>query len=144
MPLGCWSDDPDWSFHSFHGEIGLHLIRSHHDDSLFIFRSMGDEPAKCEGASSNFRPKGRKFGSAFRTTHMDLQEESDWDGHNSSLRRLWGPWVLVGKILKSTFQMNLILSPYSSGVKYNRQNDVQTSRHGLSHLYLVQPTSGPS
>ena len=53
------------------------LILLNHDDGLLIFRSMGDEPAKCEGASSNFRPKGRKFGSAFRTTHMDLQEESD-------------------------------------------------------------------
>ena len=28
MSLGCWSDDLDWSFHSLHREIGLHLIRS--------------------------------------------------------------------------------------------------------------------
>ena len=28
MPLGCWSDDLDWSFHSLHREIGLYLIRS--------------------------------------------------------------------------------------------------------------------
>ena len=53
------------------------LMLLNHDDGLLIFRSMGDEPAKCEGASSNLTPKGRKFGLAFRTTHMDLQEESD-------------------------------------------------------------------
>jgi len=28
MALGCWSDDPDWSFHSLHEELGLHLICS--------------------------------------------------------------------------------------------------------------------
>ena len=28
MPLGCWSGGPDWSLHSFHGEVGLHLICS--------------------------------------------------------------------------------------------------------------------
>ena len=27
-PLGCWSDGPDWSFHSLNGEVGLHLICS--------------------------------------------------------------------------------------------------------------------
>ena len=27
-PLGCWSDDPDWSFHILYGEVGLHLICS--------------------------------------------------------------------------------------------------------------------
>ena len=26
--LGCWANDSDWSFHSLHGEIGLHLICS--------------------------------------------------------------------------------------------------------------------
>ena len=28
MPLGCWSGGPDWSLHSLHGEIDLHLICS--------------------------------------------------------------------------------------------------------------------
>ena len=27
IPLGCWSNDLDWSFHNLHGEVGLHLIR---------------------------------------------------------------------------------------------------------------------
>ena len=25
IPLGCWSNDSDWSFHSLHEEVGLHL-----------------------------------------------------------------------------------------------------------------------
>ena len=28
IPLRCWSNDSDWSFHSFHGYVSLHLIRS--------------------------------------------------------------------------------------------------------------------
>ena len=28
MPLGCWSDDTDWSFYSLHEEIGLHFPSS--------------------------------------------------------------------------------------------------------------------
>jgi hypothetical protein len=59
-----------------------------HGDCLFIFRNMSEEPAKCEGASNKFGPRGSKFGPAFRTMHLDLQEAPDWDGHNSSLRRL--------------------------------------------------------
>ena len=27
-PLGYWSDGPDWSLHSLHGEVGLHMICS--------------------------------------------------------------------------------------------------------------------
>ena len=30
VPLGCWSNDSDWSFHSLHRKVSLHLIRSHH------------------------------------------------------------------------------------------------------------------
>jgi len=26
IPLRCWSNDSDWSFHSLHEEVGLHLI----------------------------------------------------------------------------------------------------------------------
>ena len=29
IPLGCWSNDSDWRFHSLHGEVGLHLICCH-------------------------------------------------------------------------------------------------------------------
>ena len=29
ISIGCWSDGPDWSFHNLHGDVGLHLIRSH-------------------------------------------------------------------------------------------------------------------
>jgi len=57
------------------------LILLNHDDGLLIFRSMGDEPAKCEGASSKFGPGGRsdniQLGPAFRTTRLDLQEVPD-------------------------------------------------------------------
>ena len=57
------------------------LILLNHDDGLLIFRSMGHEPAKCEGVSSKFRPGGRsnniQLGSAFRTTRSDLQEVPD-------------------------------------------------------------------
>ena len=57
------------------------LMLLNHDDGLLIFRSMGDEPAKCEGVSSKFRPGGRsnniQLGSAFRTTRSDLQEVPD-------------------------------------------------------------------
>ena len=27
-PIGYWSDGPDWSLHSLHGEVGLHMICS--------------------------------------------------------------------------------------------------------------------
>ena len=37
IPLGCWSNDSDWSFHSLHEEIGLHLIRSLYKKSKLIF-----------------------------------------------------------------------------------------------------------
>jgi hypothetical protein len=54
----------------------------------FIFRNMSEEPIKCKGASSKFKPGGRsdnsqlgparsKIGPAFRTTHSDLQEARD-------------------------------------------------------------------
>ena len=26
IPLGCWSNDSDWSFHNLYREVGLHLI----------------------------------------------------------------------------------------------------------------------
>jgi hypothetical protein len=57
-------------------------------DDEFIFRNMSEEPAKCEGASNKFGPRGRshnsqfgprgsKFGQAFQTTHLDLQKAPD-------------------------------------------------------------------
>jgi hypothetical protein len=59
-----------------------------HDHRLFIFRNMGEEPDKCEGASNKFAPGGRsdnsqfgprgsKFKLAFWTTYSDLQEAPD-------------------------------------------------------------------
>ena len=30
IPFGCWFNDSDWSFHSLHREIGLHMIRCHY------------------------------------------------------------------------------------------------------------------
>ena len=57
------------------------LMLLNHDDGLLIFRSMGHEPAKCEGVSSKFGPGGRsdniQLGPAFRTTRLDLQEVPD-------------------------------------------------------------------
>jgi hypothetical protein len=59
-----------------------------HDHRLFIFRNMGEEPDKCEGASnkfapggrsdnSQFGPRGNKFEQAFLTTCLDLREAPD-------------------------------------------------------------------
>jgi len=28
IPLGCWSNDSDWSFHSLHGEVGYPVCRT--------------------------------------------------------------------------------------------------------------------
>ena len=57
------------------------LMLLNHDDGLLIFRSMGHEPAKCEGVSSKFGPGGRsdniQLGPAFLTTRLDLQEVPD-------------------------------------------------------------------
>jgi hypothetical protein len=72
----------------------VHTYSSHnwmllnHDDDLFIFRNMREEPAKGKGASSKFAPGGRlynsqfgprgsKFGPSFRTTRSDLHEALD-------------------------------------------------------------------
>jgi len=41
------------------------LMLLNHDDGLLIFRSMGHEPAKCEGVSSKFGPGGRSDNSQF-------------------------------------------------------------------------------
>ena len=46
------------------------------------------------------------------------------------------------KALKVYFQIDPISLLDSSEAKNNRQNDRRTSRHGLSHLYLVQLTRG--
>jgi hypothetical protein len=59
-----------------------------HDHCIFIFRNMGDEPDKCEGASNKFAPGGRSdnsqfglrgnnFRPVFPTTRLDLQEALD-------------------------------------------------------------------
>ncbi|KAG2582704.1 hypothetical protein PVAP13_6KG191018 [Panicum virgatum] len=67
-------------------------MQLNHDDGLFIFRSMGNEAAKCKGSSIKFGPGGRSDNNQFepfpRTTRSDLQEAPDWDGHKYSLRKM--------------------------------------------------------
>ena len=52
MPLGCWSDGPDWSFHSLHGEVGLHLIYSHRFITSFSTTSQSPSLARTKHSSS--------------------------------------------------------------------------------------------
>jgi hypothetical protein len=46
------------------------------------------------------------------------------------------------KALEVYFQTDPTSSFGSSKAKNNRQNDGRTSKHELSHLYLIQPTRG--
>jgi hypothetical protein len=76
------------SFLAVHTYSSRNWMLLNHDHHLFIFRNTGEEPDKYEGASnkfalggrsdnSQFGPRGNKFGPAFLTTRLDLQEASD-------------------------------------------------------------------